>query len=168
MADAELDIIKKIHGVLSSRSLRLALAESCTGGFLSRVVLSFDRSDEFFEASVICNTASSLNRLLGVGSSLIEEHGLVSEETARAMARGAAKAAGAGVALAVACNPRPSPEAQGNPGERRNPGLVYVAVTAGDAVTSKGFIFDGPPEEIMRSATSFSLHFLYEAISVWA
>jgi len=162
MANAELDIIRKIHGVLVSKGMRLALAETCTGGFLSRVVLSFEGSDEFFEASVICNTASSLHRLLGVGNSLLEEKGLVSEDTARAMAQGAAKAVGAGVALAVACNPRLSP------GERRNPGLVYVAVIAGDAVTSKGFVFEGLPEEILRSASSFSLHFLYEAVSVWA
>jgi PncC family amidohydrolase len=158
MADTE--IIKKIHDIFGARGLTLAVAESCTSGLISHAIASLPGTYGFFDSALICNSPESTGRLLGVKSSVIKKHWPVSEELAREMAGGAEEMTGADVALAVSCGLQKE-------GEQRNPGIVYIAVSSGREATSRGFMFEGPPEEIIRAASSAALHFLYEAVSAW-
>ena len=92
-------------------------------------------------------------RRLGVDRALIERHGAVSEEVARAMALGAARTSGAMVGLAVTGIAGPG---GGTP--EKPVGLVYIHAETPDA--SRGLEFDFPAdrETIRRRATVASLH----------
>jgi nicotinamide-nucleotide amidase len=161
MAYAEIDIVSKVHELFKRKGLKLAVAESCTGGLIGHLITSVPESSAFFEASVVCYTKGAKERLLGLGRSFLEKHGTISEETTRAMAEAVRKAAGADVALAI--TGIMGPEAV----EGHKPGLVYVAVSLGVETTSKGFIFEGRRAEVKLSAATEALHYLFEAASIW-
>jgi nicotinamide-nucleotide amidase len=66
----------------------LAVAESCTGGFITNRFTNIPGSSNFFERGVVTYSNRAKTELLGVPAGLIERHGAVSAEVARAMAEG--------------------------------------------------------------------------------
>jgi nicotinamide-nucleotide amidase len=87
--------------LLVARGYHLAVAESCTGGLLAGRITEISGSSAYFERGVVCYSNGAKTALAGVPASLIEEHGAVSEEVARALARGIARESGAQVGLGV-------------------------------------------------------------------
>ncbi len=77
-----------VASLLTGRGLTLAVAESCTGGLIADLLTNVPGSSAFLERGVIVYSNESKTDLLGVSSSIIEEHGAVSEETAVLMAKG--------------------------------------------------------------------------------
>jgi PncC family amidohydrolase len=161
MESADLDIVAKIHGFFKSKGLKLAVAESCTGGLIGHMLTSLPGASGFFDSSIVCYSARSKEKLLGLGHSFIKDHGTINEDTARAMAGAARKASGADVSLAVTGNLGPDPI------EGHKAGLVFIAVSLDAETTSRGFFFEGERDEIKKSASEKALHFLFEAVSIW-
>jgi PncC family amidohydrolase len=155
----DLEIIGQVHRFFKSRGLRLAVSESHTLSLLGHMLTALPGASEFFDAALICHSADSMTRLLGIKGSFIEKHGIASEETARAMAEAARQRTGADVALALAGSPGPA--------EAGGAEVVYMAVCTAKETTSRGFAFEGPSQEAGRAAADQALHFLYEASSVW-
>jgi competence/damage-inducible protein CinA-like protein len=87
--------------LLVQRGYHLAIAESCTGGLLAGRITEISGSSAYFDLGVVCYSNAAKTALAGVPASLIEEHGAVSEQVSRALARGIAKASGAEVGLGV-------------------------------------------------------------------
>jgi nicotinamide-nucleotide amidase len=87
--------------LLVQRGYHLAIAESCTGGLLAGRITEISGSSAYFDLGVVCYSNAAKTALAHVPASLIEEHGAVSEQVARALARGIAKASGAEVGLGV-------------------------------------------------------------------
>jgi nicotinamide-nucleotide amidase len=81
--------------------LRLATAESCTGGLLSSLLTDVDGCSHAFERAFIVYTDEAKREMLGVDPALLERHGAVSEPVARAMADGALQRSRADIAIAV-------------------------------------------------------------------
>jgi nicotinamide-nucleotide amidase len=77
-----------VGGLLRSRGLKLALAESCTGGLTAKLLTDIPGSSDFFQLSVVTYADAAKRDLLGVSASLLERHGAVSSEVAAAMAEG--------------------------------------------------------------------------------
>jgi nicotinamide-nucleotide amidase len=90
-----------VVGLLRERGLRLAVAESCTGGLLGGMLTDVPGSSEAFVGGWITYADELKTRELGVGAQLIASHGAVSEPVAIAMAQGAAVRSGANLALAI-------------------------------------------------------------------
>lgn len=100
--DAELALLSaRVGAWLKGRGLRLATAESCTGGWIAEVVTATAGSSEWFERGFITYSNESKGELLAVCSRTLAEHGAVSEQTAAEMAQGALAASHAELALAV-------------------------------------------------------------------
>jgi nicotinamide-nucleotide amidase len=96
------DTLESVVGsLLRERGLWLAVAESCTGGLLSGRITAVAGSSGWFERGVVCYSNASKTALAGVPPELIEKHGAVSEEVARALARGIAERAGTAVGVGV-------------------------------------------------------------------
>ena len=74
--------------LLRRRGLKLALAESCTGGLTAKLLTDTPGSSDFFQLSVVTYADAAKRDLLGVSASLLERHGAVSSEVAAAMAEG--------------------------------------------------------------------------------
>lgn len=87
--------------ILRTKNQRLCTAESCTGGKIASMITEIAGSSSAFEAALVTYSNASKQRLLNVESTLLEEHGAVSEAVVRAMAQGAIKHTACDYAIAV-------------------------------------------------------------------
>ncbi len=84
-----------------SRGLKLASAESCTGGLLAAVITEVPGASAVFERGYVTYSNAAKSEMLGVPTPLIFEYGAVSEEVARAMAEGALTRSEADLAISI-------------------------------------------------------------------
>lgn len=110
----------------SERGLRLATAESCTGGMLASLLTDVQGVSHAFERGFVTYTHEAKNEMLGVPMDLIEEKGAVSKEVAIAMAEGALARSRANIALAIT----------GFADEGREPGLVHFGCAREGRITA--------------------------------
>lgn len=101
ISDDESSLEETVIRLMSSRGMKLAVAESCTGGLISHRLTNVPGSSEVFTHGFITYANAAKSELLGVEPEAIEKHGAVSETVARAMAEGALKASGACIAISV-------------------------------------------------------------------
>jgi nicotinamide-nucleotide amidase len=81
-----LERIKKIIDSFSDKNLSLALAESCTGGYISHMLTNISGSSKVFERGIICYSNQAKIDLLNVDKRSIEQYGAVSETVAKQLA----------------------------------------------------------------------------------
>jgi len=91
----------KLGRALLVHRRRVATAESCTGGWIAKVLTDVPGSSQWFEGGVVTYSNGLKTSLLGVERGLIEAHGAVSEPVVRAMADGARSRLGVDVTVAV-------------------------------------------------------------------
>ena len=153
------DLPAVVLGLLRERGLRLALAESCTGGLLGARLTDVPGASEVLERGFVTYSNRAKVDELGVSESLLALHGAVSEEVAAAMAGGARRAAAADVALAITGVAGPD---GGTP--EKPVGLVFVATAgaAGDAV--RRCLFPGGRERVRYQATQVALEMVRRAL----
>jgi nicotinamide-nucleotide amidase len=144
-----------VAALLRERSLRLALAESCTGGLLSARLTDVPGASHFLERAFVSYSNRSKVEELGVGAALLEGHGAVSEEVAAAMAAGARRAAAAEVGVGVTGIAGPE---GGTP--EKPVGLVYVALEGAAGTRVRRAIFPGGRERVRFQATQAALEML--------
>ncbi|MDZ4074372.1 MAG: CinA family protein [Hylemonella sp.] len=96
-----LALVERLAAQLRQRQWMLATAESCTGGLIAAACTDLSGSSNWFERGFVSYSNTAKNELLGVELALIQRHGAVSEEVARAMAAGALAHSQAQVAVAV-------------------------------------------------------------------
>ena len=82
---------KRVLTACRSRKLRLATAESCTGGLVAAVLTEIPGSSDVVERGFVTYSNKAKNELLGVRQSSLDRHGAVSEPVARQMAEGAVR-----------------------------------------------------------------------------
>jgi nicotinamide-nucleotide amidase len=108
-----------------SRKLRIAAAESCTGGLVAAALTEIAGSSDVFERGFVTYTDQAKEEMLGVPSVMLASHGAVSRETAQAMAQGALAHAPADLAVAITGIAGPGGAVAGKP-----VGLVHFAAAA--------------------------------------
>jgi len=118
--------------LLAERGATVALAESCTGGLISKRLTDVAGSSAYFVEGFVTYSNASKERLLGVPQGMIAEHGAVSEPIAGAMAEGARKASGANYGLSVTGVAGP-----GGGTEEKPVGLVYVGVADAEGAVAE-------------------------------
>lgn len=94
-------LARRLLDACRKRGVRIATAESCTGGLVSAALTELPGSSEVFERGFVAYSNDAKIDLLGVPDGLIEAHGAVSDEVARAMAEGALARSDADLAVAV-------------------------------------------------------------------
>jgi nicotinamide-nucleotide amidase len=127
----EFDTLKsEAAGLLAAcrgKSLRIATAESCTGGLIAAVLTEVPGSSDVFERGFVTYSNAAKTEMLGVPVVLIERHGAVSEAVARSMAEGALAHSEAEIAVAVTGVAGP-----GGGTAEKPIGLVHLAVARRD------------------------------------
>lgn len=91
----------QLGAALLARKLMIATAESCTGGLVAAAITSIAGSSDWFDRGFVTYSNQAKHDMLGVPLALIEQHGAVSEEVARAMAEGALTHSRAQVATSI-------------------------------------------------------------------
>jgi nicotinamide-nucleotide amidase len=132
----------------AAANLKLATAESCTGGLIAAGVTELAGASHVFERGFVTYSNAAKTELLGVSEQMIASHGAVSAEVAGAMAQGALEGSHADIAIAVTGVAGP-----GGGSTEKPVGLVFVAgVRRGAAAQVERHVFPGDREEI-RIAT---------------
>lgn len=144
---------------LQKRSWQLAVAESCTGGLIAAACTELAGSSLWFERGFVSYSNAAKIELLGVDAALIEHHGAVSEEVARAMAQGAISRSCAQVALAVTGVAGPSGGSADKP-----VGTVWFGWATPAGVVSDLRRFEGDRRHVREAAVQHALQQLVALI----
>jgi competence/damage-inducible protein CinA-like protein len=144
-----------VLSLAGARGLRLATAESCTGGMVAARLTDVPGSSESFVGGVVAYSDEVKRAGLGVPEELLVKHGAVSAEVAAAMAEGARERLRADVAVSVTGVAGPG---GGTP--EKPVGLVYVHAAGPDGSLSRVLDLPGERGQIRLRATVTALHLL--------
>jgi nicotinamide-nucleotide amidase len=146
---------------LTKRKETLAVAESCTGGLLAHRLTNVPGASQVFLAGYVTYSNEAKIDLLKVEPGLIEKHGAVSAEVARAMADGARARSGASYAIATTGIAGPD-----GGSEEKPVGTVFVAQATTHAITSsRKFFFPTDRETFKQMVAKAAFEFLRKALS---
>jgi nicotinamide-nucleotide amidase len=140
--------------------LRLATAESCTGGLVAARLTSVPGSSDVFVGGVVSYADEVKASALGVPDEVLRAHGAVSAETAAAMAAGARERLGADVAVAVTGIAGPGGAVPGKP-----VGLVHLHAAGPGAGRAADFVAPGDRETVRGRATVAALHLVRKLVT---
>ena len=153
------ELARKLGAALKARGLRLATAESCTGGWVAMALTAIPGSSDWFERGYVTYSNAAKREDLGVAEETLRRHGAVSEETAREMAAGALARARAQVALAITGVAGPTGGSVEKP-----VGLVCFAWAHGSKMASETRRFDGDRESVRRQSVLHALERILELL----
>ena len=149
----------QVAGLLRGR--RIGLAESCTGGLLAARLTDLAGSSDYVAGGVVAYSNKAKTQLLGVPAALIEQHGAVSPQVARAMADGARERFGAGIGVGITGVAGP-----GGGTDAKPVGYVCLCATTSDGATLAGDpVLPGDRAEIRNRAVTGAMHLLRRLIS---
>jgi nicotinamide-nucleotide amidase len=154
-AEGELTMEESVGRLLIEKKSTLALAESCTGGLISRRIASIAGSSAYYLGGVVSYSNQAKMEFLGVEPATLEKFGAVSEPTAREMARGIRARTGASIALSVTGIAGPSGGSPDKP-----VGTVWMSVAQATGEQTRLFQFHGERERILLAASQAGLNWL--------
>ena len=152
-------LLSQIAAALLARKQTLASAESCTGGLVGAALTGLPGSSAWYLGGIVAYSNALKIRLLGVPPDVLDAHGAVSLETARAMAAGARRTCQADFAVAITGIAGP---AGGTPD--KPVGLVYMAVAAPHGTATFKHHFSGSRADIRHAAVDAALRHLVESL----
>lgn len=127
------DTLEAVVGqLLIANNLTLSVAESCTGGLVSKRLTDIGGSSQYIELNAVTYANAAKVKVLGVPKALLDEFGAVSEECARAMAEGIVKLSGADIGLSITGIAGPTGGTPDKP-----VGTVYLGLCANGQVDVK-------------------------------
>lgn len=157
---ATLPLVERLAARLLHKQWLLTTAESCSGGLIAGACTDLSGSSNWFERGFVTYSNAAKTEQLGVSAALIEQHGAVSEEVARAMAEGALRHSAAQVAVAVTGVAGPTGGTADKP-----VGLVWFAFALPDRVLSEQLHFPGDRAAVRAATVQHALQRLTELMS---
>jgi nicotinamide-nucleotide amidase len=154
-AEGETTVDAVVGEMLVKRNLTISTAESCTGGLLAGMLINYPGiSSVFLEGAITYSNEAKMKRL-GVKEETLEKYGAVSEETAREMAVGIAKAAGTDIGISVTGIAGPDGGTEEKP-----VGLVYLGLYIKGEVKAKKLSMFGDRQKIRNRTVVSALDWL--------
>ncbi|NHF58069.1 competence/damage-inducible protein A [Flavobacteriaceae bacterium TP-CH-4] len=149
-----------IKNLFASKKMTLATAESCTGGKIAQQLTSIPGASAYFKGSVVSYATQTKIEVLGVPEKLIQEHSVVSEEVALAMAKNARELLKTDFAVSTTGNAGPTK------GDSDAPiGTVVIGVASPLGDFSERFMMGNHRERIVQKAVHKALELLQKEIS---
>jgi PncC family amidohydrolase len=130
-------LTQSLGAIFTEKRLRLATAESCTGGLLAGRITDVSGSSAYFVGGVVSYANEAKENLLGVRPETLLRHGAVSEETAKEMARGVRERLGVDVAVSITGVAGPTGGAPEKP-----VGLVWIGLSDAKSTTARRFLWE--------------------------
>jgi nicotinamide-nucleotide amidase len=178
MADSEEDSLRRVLGslvfgeddqtlaeVVGQRLVELkrtlAVAESCTGGLLAKLITDVPGASRYFTRGWVTYSNEAKTEDLGVSAELIERYGAVSKQVAQAMAQGARRKAGSDYAVGITGIAGPDGGT-----ERKPVGLVYISVDYRDVTETSHYTFPADRCYTRMRAAQTALDMLRTRLSV--
>lgn len=142
------ELARRLGAALAERGMTLAVAESCTGGWLAKAVTDVPGSSGWFDRGFVTYRNGAKEDMLGVTWQTLQDHGAVSEATVRAMAEGALANSVADVSVSISGIAGPSGATPTKP-----VGTVWMAWSRRHGDTeARHFIFKGDREAVRAQA----------------
>ena len=151
---------KKIVTLLKKKRLKLAIAESCTGGMLSGSITSISGSSKIFTMGLVTYSNQSKKLLLKVPKQIIKKHGAVSIQCCFSMVNNLSKITKSNIAVSVTGIAGPTG------GSKKKPiGLVYIGLKRANKVKIHRFMFKNRGRtNIQKSAVKKSLKLILSSL----
>ncbi|MHC4570853.1 MAG: competence/damage-inducible protein A [Planctomycetota bacterium] len=140
---------------LAQQKKTIAVAESCTGGTLAKLLTDIPGASRCFTYGWVTYSNFAKTSELGVEADLIEKYGSVSDRTAEAMVRGARLKSGADFAIGITGIAGPT-----GGSEQKPVGLVYISIDSNEGCETKRFIMSGDRDSIRFRAAQTALNML--------
>jgi PncC family amidohydrolase len=137
--------------------LKLALAESCTGGLVADRITNVPGSSDYFLGGMVAYSYEAKVALLGVSWDTLQQHGAVSRETVIEMARGARKALSADLAVSVSGIAGPGGGMPGKP-----VGYTWFGLSSAEGDWARNFTWDGDRVANKVASAEAALQFLLD------
>src|SRR5919202_1269591 len=155
---AENDSFPAVVGsLLRQRGLKLAVAESATGGQLASLITEAPGASDYFLAGYVAYSAAA-KRALGVSPDILREHGTIAAATTQALAAAARHAAGADVSIATTGNAGP------DPAEDKPVGQLYIVVDLDGRQVCQETRYSTTRTEYKRRGALEALHLLWREL----
>lgn len=154
-AEGDTTLEEVIGGLLVDKQKTLALAESCTGGYISHRVTRVAGSSAYYYGGAVTYSNEAKIKFLGVRPETLEEHGAVSRETALEMSAGIKQRTGADVGLSVTGVAGPAGGSAAKP-----VGTVWVSIAQTESHEAKLFRFAGDREHVILGTSQVALNWL--------
>lgn len=149
------DLSVELGKLLMNREMTIATAESCTAGGIGAAIAMIDGASRYYRGGAIVYATELKTKLLGVPPELIEQYGVVSEQTARAMNTGVLRTTEADMAISIT----------GFAGSTLTPQPIWICVgTAAGKSASRCVLADGARAVNLQKATAAALAFAIELI----
>jgi nicotinamide-nucleotide amidase len=159
MTQVDRKLLNKISTLLNKKKLSISTAESCTGGFISHTLTNISGSSNYFDRGIVTYSNDSKKELLNVSNKLLEEHGAVSEQVAKAMAENIRKLSNTDIGLSTTGIAGP------NGGTKEKPvGLVYIGISTKENIIVKKFNFKEDRIKNKIATCNAALNLLYEQL----
>ena len=149
------DTVLKIADKLLAEKQMLAVAESCTGGYISHLITAVGGSSQWFSGGVVSYSNEMKRNILGVKADTLENFGAVSEQTVREMVCGILKITNADLGIAVSGIAGPA----GGTAEKPV-GTVWIAVGDRTEVVVREFHFSTNRMENIKASANEALDLL--------
>jgi nicotinamide-nucleotide amidase len=154
-AEGEVTMEERVGQLLLQNRQTLALAESCTGGLISRRITRVAGSSAYYYGGAVTYADEAKMNFLGVAAATLEKYGAVSEQTALEMSRGLRERTAASIALSVTGIAGPSGARAGKP-----VGTVWMSIAQADRQEARLFHFSGERERVILGASQAALNWL--------
>ena len=145
--------------MLREKGLKLATAESCTGGGVGYVITAVPGSSEVYLGGVVSYANEVKERVLGVPEEVLRNFGAVSHQTASAMVEGVRTLMGSDISVGITGIAGPASDDTNKP-----VGLVYIAVNAFGKLTVEENHFSGSRDEVRQQSVLKALSMILENI----
>lgn len=157
--DELLALSRRLADACRERGRRVGTAESCTGGLVAHLITEIPGSSDYFAGALVTYANDIKTRLAGVPEGVLEAHGAVSAQVAKAMAEGARERLAVDVAVAVTGVAGP------NGGTAAKPvGLTYIAVADGRGDDVRRFTWDSDRTGNKRLSAAAALELLLDRV----
>ena len=139
---------KKIILLLKKKKMKIAFAESCTGGLLSSSITSISGASKVFNLGLVTYSNQSKIKILKVNRIIIKKYGAVSHECCYSMVKNLSKISKANINISITGIAGPKG------GTKQKPvGLVYIGVKKGNKISINKFLFKTKKRSLIQKST---------------
>ncbi|MBQ6816381.1 MAG: nicotinamide-nucleotide amidohydrolase family protein [Clostridia bacterium] len=149
-ATTETEIQNTVVNLLLKNNIKIASAESCTGGMFSKLITAVPNSSQIFEIGITSYSNRIKQQALAVPKNILKDYGAVSKQTAAHMALGILKLSGAEIGIGITGVAGPTTS------EGKSVGTVYISLTNGNYFWTRKLELGNITREEIREAAAFA------------
>ena len=151
--------MKRLVTLLQKQNKKISVAESCTGGLVSKMLTDISGASSVFGYGVTVYSNEAKQKLLGVKEETLNLFGAVSENTVCEMAKGVLELANSDIAIAISGIAGPNSDGSSKP-----VGTVCISIATTEKCYATTFVFAGKRGEVRRMAAKMALNMAYDEL----